>query len=426
MTLTAIPAQRTARADPIRVIFADDSAAMRTLARFALSARAGFDLVGEACDGAEALSLLDSHDADCVILDVEMPNVGGFEALAQLQRSRPSLPVVMLSGYADPVVTRRAQSEGAAAYLEKNNGLGQLAETVRRVTLAPTSHAAVIEPPAAVEATASSDVAPVPARSGASVSDGAPAASPSGLAAADLLRLEYVISHDFAEPARILNGFSKLLAQRYAAQLDDSGRLFVDNIQSAAARLQQMIDDLLTYSRAGRLEPTLGPVDMTAVVQQTYLKLATQNPAARLGVGALPQVVGSPSLLGTVLTCLVHNALLFNTSPDPTVHIEGHIDGHTEGGVTDQLAVITVSDNGVGMTKAQCDSVFDLFRRLHTREEYAGTGTGLTLCRRLMTLQHGTITLDSTPGSGTIVTLTLPASEPSTPPNLVLENGDTT
>jgi light-regulated signal transduction histidine kinase (bacteriophytochrome) len=177
-----------------------------------------------------------------------------------------------------------------------------------------------------------------------------------------------------------------------------------------------MIDDLLTYSRAGRLEPTLGTVDVTAVVGQTYLKLATQYPAARLGVGALPQVTGSPSLLGTVLTCLVRNALLFNTSADPTVQIQGYVE--------DEVAVITVTDNGIGMTAAHCDSVFDLFRRLHTREEYAGTGTGLTLCRRLMTLQHGTITLDSTLGAGTTVTLTLPACGPSPQPTSVLENGE--
>ena len=438
MTLTASPATRAADADPIRVIFADDSAAMRTLARFALSTRAGFDLVGEACDGAEALSLVDRHDADCVILDVEMPNVGGFEALAQLQRSRPSLPVVMLSGYADAVVTRRAETEGAAAYLEKNNCLAQLAETVRRVTLANASTRGAVDPSGAaqvgtspavqvdtspVEQVNPAPVAPVglavpdaTAVPDAPESNSAPDAPSAEVAAADLLRLEYVISHDFAEPARILSGFSKLLAQRYADQLDDSGRLFVDNIQSAAARLQQMIDDLLAYSRAGRLDPTLEPVDVVALVQQTYLKLASQHPAARLGVAALPQVIGSASLLGTVLTCLVRNALLFNASPDPTVHVAGR--------ATDGRAVITVTDNGIGMTAAQCDSVFDLFRRLNTREEYAGTGTGLTLCRRLMTLQHGTINLDSTSGNGTVVTLTLPLSEPSAHPTPLLENGD--
>jgi len=403
MTLTALPApDRTQDDGPIRVIFADDSAAMRTLARFALSARAGFELVGEACDGAEALSLLKSHDADCVILDVEMPNVSGFEALAQLQRSRPALPVIMLSGYADPVLTRRAQSEGAAAYLEKNNGLGQLAETVRRVTQ-QSIVTSVEERVQAAEPDARLAVVPPP--------PGRPST-----AAADLLRLEYVISHDFAEPARILNGFSRLLEQRYADQLGDSGRLFVGNIQSAAARLQLMIDDLLVYSRAGRLEPALGPVDLTAVVRQTYQKLSVEHPEAQLDLGSLPTVAGDPTLLATVMTSLVRNALLFNTSPAPRVQIEAH--------VADDGAIITVSDNGIGLAARHCENVFDLFRRLNTREEYPGTGTGLALCRRLMTLQHSTITLDSATGTGTTVTLVMPLSGPLPPATPALENGE--
>lgn len=366
------------------------------MARFTLSAQAGFSVVGEARDGAEALSLLEAHDADCLVFDVEMPGVGGFEALAELQRCRPGLPVILLSGFSDDAVSDRARREGAAAYLRKDNGLGQLAATIRQVT----RQSFLDRTPDATE---------VPARtspmSAASHPTSGGAANPGAAdaLAADLKRLEYVVSHDFAEPARILSGFSTLLSSRYGQQLDDSGRLFLDNIEGAAARLQGMIDDLLVFSRAGRADASLHVVALGAVVASVFRDVPPADAAAaRLTAGDLPQVVGDAGLLTTVFAALVSNALLFNSSTTPTVSVAGRL--------ADGSAVITVTDNGIGIAASHTENVFELFRRLNTREEYPGTGTGLTLCRRLLALQAGSISLTSSPGHGTTVTVTLPAA----------------
>ena len=105
-------------------------------------------------------------------------------------------------------------------------------------------------------------------------------------------------------------------------------------------------------------------------------------------------------MVETVLSHLVRNAVTFNTAAPPTVSIDGHADGAT--------AVLTVTDNGIGIGPADQERVFDLFVRLHARDDYPGTGTGLALCRRLMTLQGGTITLATATGAGTTVSLTLP------------------
>ncbi|HYP45883.1 MAG TPA: response regulator [Propionibacteriaceae bacterium] len=376
-------------ARPIRVLFVDDSSAIRTLARFSLSAAKGF-AVTEAADGSQALALFAANRPDCVVLDIEMPGLSGFDVLEELQRRSPGLPVVMLSGFSDPAMTSRAKAAGAVAYLEKSTELGQLADTVRQVAQVPAAPAT--PQPSVVAAPTSEPAGPV-----ATTDD-----------TADLRRLEYVISHDLAEPLRIMGGFATLLANRYGDSLDESGRAFVTHISDGARRMQAMVDDLLSYSRAGRLVASTATVDVGSVVTQVYAELASMigDRAAEATAGELPTAHADPTLLKTVLRHLVTNALTFNSSVPPRVRVDGH--------VHDRRAVFTVTDNGVGISPTHHEEVFELFRRLNTREQYPGTGTGLTLCRRLLQLQDGTISISSHPGGGTTVTFTLPATH--TPP----------
>lgn len=120
-------------APPVRVIFADDSSSLRLLATYTLSARRGFALVEPVSDGSEVLELLDQHEVDCIVLDVEMPTLGGFETLAVLQQRCPATPVVLLTGFTGPEFAERATAAGAAALLDKGQGLGQLRSTISRV-----------------------------------------------------------------------------------------------------------------------------------------------------------------------------------------------------------------------------------------------------------------------------------------------------
>lgn len=387
MTLTAPPGlgsgHDTALA-PIRVLFVDDSTAIRTLARFSLTAARGF-VVTEAANGADALTLFGADRPDCVVLDIQLPGIGGFEVLEELQRRCPEVPVVMLSGFSDPAATTKAKAGGAVAYLEKSSELGQLPDTVRRVTEASNRP---LELPPQVEPNVEAAESPA-----------------AGAETAELRRLEYLISHDLAEPVRIMRGFATLLASRHADSLDDSGRAFVGHINDGAQRMQAMIDDLLAYARAGRVPSVAELVDVEAVVHQAIGQLDSliAGRGADVAAGELPAACGDPTLLKTVLRHVLVNALTFNTSTTPLVRVDGHL--------ANGLAVFTVTDNGIGVSPAHHEDVFELFRRLNTREEYQGTGTGLALCRRLLNLQHGTISLGSTKGGGTTVTLTLPGPD---------------
>lgn len=396
-------------ASPIRVVFADDSAAIRTLARHALSGRAGFALVAQAADGIEALKLAEIHRPDCVVLDIEMPGMGGFAALAELRERLPTVPVVMLSGFSDETVTARALAGGAAAYLDKSSQLMLLAETIRRVASRGASRAAGeaaldrfsdpsspdLRPEVSPDLSTAEPAAIRPVASVRTAPEGG------GAAAADLRRLEYVISHDLGEPLRIMSGFATLLRNGSAGELDSGGQAFLTHIVDGARRMQAMIDDLLGYSRAGRCEPRADLIDLNDVVAAVFADLHThiREIGATVSAGDLPRVLGDRNLLTTVLRHLVANGLTFNRAAEPTVHIGGGSSGRT--------AVVTVTDNGIGVAEAKQELIFDLFQRLNTREEFPGTGTGLALCRRLVGLQGGTIELDSSTSEGSTFRLFL-------------------
>ena len=401
----SLPFTREAEPAPatIRVLFADDSAAIRTLARFALSSRHGFEVVAEATDGDEALRQFDGCRPDCVVLDIEMPGTDGLATLAELQRRAPRVPVVMLSGSTDPETRRRAFAEGAAAYLGKGE-LTQLAATIRSV--AGRSPSAPVPAPAdsSPATVVSGEPQPQPSQDRPSRTQPSrvPPVPGADQAAADLRRLEYLVSHDFAEPARIMKGFASLLAAGHADALDERGQAFLGHITAASDRLQAMIDDLLVFSRAGRAEPRLGRVEAGECLTEATRALAAMvtERHATLEVQPLPAVVADPTALTTVLRQVVANGIVFNRSPVPTVWVDGE--------VTAGEAVLRVRDNGIGVPVVEQENVFELFRRLNTREEFPGTGTGLTLCRRLMTQQGGTILLRPAPQGGTVVTLSLP------------------
>jgi signal transduction histidine kinase len=372
---------------PLTVVVADDSSAIRLLARNALASRKGFAVVAEASDGAEALRLVQQHQPDCVVLDVEMPGMGGFDALAELQLVSPQIPVVMLSGFSNETVLDRAMTGGAAALLHKDQ-LTRLAETVRDAAVGPVR----AQPTAAAVHAGSAPAAAQPGQS----------PDPAAGAREDLRRFEYVVSHDFAEPLRALTGFAKLLDSSYAGVLDESGVLFLAQITSAAARMQTMVDDLLTYSRAGRAQPSVARVDLNDVVSsvRTSLRGWLGDHQASVVTTDLPDVVGDRDMCATVLRHLVLNGILFNRASEPTVRIEG--------ATVDGCVVITVRDNGIGIAAEQQDKVFELFGRLNTREEYPGTGTGLALCKRIAELQGGAVTVARSTNNGSVFSLTMP------------------
>ncbi|WP_327175876.1 ATP-binding protein [Streptomyces sp. NBC_01335] len=231
----------------------------------------------------------------------------------------------------------------------------------------------------------------------------------------ELEQFAYVASHDLQEPLRKVASFCQLLERRYAEQLDDRARQYISFAVDGANRMQLLINDLLTFSRVGRLHTDDQEVDLAGLVRRTVgdLDVAVQQTGATVTHDELPVVHGQPTQLGLVLQNLISNAIKFRTADTaPAVHIAARRvpNPGREGSAESRRPFweISVTDNGIGIAPEYAERVFVIFQRLHTRESYEGNGIGLALCKKIVEHHGGSITVDTTRTSGTRFVFTLP------------------
>jgi signal transduction histidine kinase len=221
----------------------------------------------------------------------------------------------------------------------------------------------------------------------------------------DLRQFMHVASHDLAEPLRTMGGFATLVATRCAGQIDETGQQHLRHVVDGAARMQRLLDDLSTYTRATQQQLEPERVDLGRVVEgvRTALGASIRERGAVVVVdGTLPAVDGDGSMLGLVFQNLISNALKFNTAREPTVRVSATRDG--------TRVVVDVADNGIGLPVEHADRIFDLFQRLHPRDAYPGTGLGLAICRRVVERHGGTLELATSSPRGSTFRLRLPAA----------------
>ena len=222
----------------------------------------------------------------------------------------------------------------------------------------------------------------------------------------ELEQFAYVASHDLQEPLRKVASFCQLLERRYSGQLDERGEQYLKFAVDGAKRMQVLINDLLAFSRVGRLtrEQTLVDCDeLVAQVLDNYSEVIERT-GATVEVADLPTVRGEASLLGGVFGNLISNALKFHGDGPPHVRVD--VDR------TGESWTFTVSDQGIGIDPEYAERIFVIFQRLHHKDDYPGTGIGLAMCRKIIEYHGGTIWLDTSEGdTGTTFKFTLPAVE---------------
>jgi signal transduction histidine kinase len=226
---------------------------------------------------------------------------------------------------------------------------------------------------------------------------------------AELEQFAYVASHDLQEPLRKVASFCQLLQRRYAAQLDDKANQYIGFAVDGANRMQTLINDLLAFSRVGRVHDGYAPVDLEQVWASTEdaLSVAIAESGAVLHRDPLPSVDGDATQLGMLLQNLVTNAVKFR-SPEraPVISLTCEPDD-------DEVWRFSFTDNGIGIDPEYAERVFVIFQRLHSRDAYPGNGIGLAMCKKIVEFHGGSIGIDPHHTDGTRITFTLPRNSPA-------------
>jgi len=220
----------------------------------------------------------------------------------------------------------------------------------------------------------------------------------------ELQQFAYVASHDLREPLRTVTSFCDLLAQRYGDSLDDQAEKWIDFIMDGCRQMQQLIDDLTAYSRVDSRAKPPEEVDAGRVVDEVLagLKTSMDETGAVVTRNQLPTLVFEPAHLRQLLQNLISNAIKYRGGRTPRIHVSARGEG--------DAWVLSVRDNGIGIKPQFHQRIFEIFKRLHSRADYPGTGMGLAICRKIIERGGGRIWVESEPGVGSTFYFSVPKS----------------
>lgn len=219
---------------------------------------------------------------------------------------------------------------------------------------------------------------------------------------ADLEKFAYIASHDLQEPLNLIGSYVELLEMRYEDRFDQDGKDFLGFVVEGVTHMQGLIDDLLAYSRVGRKADGFALIHAEESLKRSlsHLQVRIAQVGAQITYDALPEIVADSTQLTQLFQNLMSNALKFHRDNSPKIHIGVRED-------TEEW-LFWVEDNGIGIDKEMTDRIFTIFQRLHTREEYPGTGIGLAICKKIVEFHGGKIWVESKLGEGSTFYFTIP------------------
>ncbi len=231
----------------------------------------------------------------------------------------------------------------------------------------------------------------------------------------ELEQFASVASHDLQEPLRKIQAFGDRLSSKFGDQLTDQGLDYMERILASAARMRTLIDDLLSFSRVATKAQPFVSTDLGMVAREVVADLEgrMEQTGGTVELNGLPTIDADPLQMRQMLQNLIGNGLKFHrTTTPPVVKVRSRRSSGPNGkGQPDQFCEIIVEDNGIGFEEVYLDRIFELFQRLHGRNEYEGTGMGLAICRKIVERHGGEITAKSKPGQGATFFVTLPVRQ---------------
>jgi signal transduction histidine kinase len=390
-----------------------------------LALEAALNPLGHNCvkakSGQEALRLLLKRDFALILMDVQMPSMDGFETAKLIrQRGRNKYtPIIFLTAFnRDQGYEVLGYESGAIDYMFKPVEpqilrskvtafveLFQKREEVKRHAQALLKANQQLKQAVDQRRQAEESLEILNAELERRVEERTAQLAASN---AELQQFANIASHDLQEPLRQVQGYAELLLRRYKGKLDEDGDEFLHFILDGVDRMQELIQDVLKHSVLDSDSSSLSWVNFAQLLDQVLLDLEQQIKESKAEVvfSDLPTVFVDAVQIRQLLQNLIGNALKFRSERAPKIEIDVKEQG-------DEW-LFSVSDNGIGFEMEYKDRVFEMFRRLHTRDKHAGTGIGLTICKKIIDWHRGRIWVESEVGKGTTFFFTLPASAPLT------------
>lgn len=348
----------------LRVLLVEDNPADGELMLHALQ-KGGFASESEVVQtAAQFIDRIRKNKYEIILADYRLPGWNGMETVTILRREGLDIPVVLVSGALGELKAVECIKQGAADYVLKDH-LARLPQSVRR---------AVEEKELRDENRRTHEELSRSNR--------------------DLEQFAYVASHDLQEPLRMVATYTQLLAERYKGKLDDKADKYIHYAVDGALRMQTLVKDLLAFSRVGRRQEAPQNTDCNLIVRSVMANLQSviQESDARIRYSDLPVLLADHTELTQLFQNLIGNAIKFRSAGPPEIRITAE--------KKKKEWLFSVEDNGIGIAPQHVDDVFVIFKRLHTREEYPGSGIGLAICKKIVEQNQGRIWVESQPGQG--------------------------
>ena len=336
-----------------------------------------------------------------ILLDADMPDMDGFATLEQLQEQSATrdIPVIFVTGVHDDIDEQRGFNLGAVDYIAKPPRPAILLARIRTHLELKRSRDLLLQQNTrlASEVEQRSRAEQEALRLNEMLSTRKRALE---LAVKTLEAFSHTVSHDLRAPLRVINGYAKMLEESEAQNLSVDGRVLLERIMAGAQKLDQLIIDILEYTRAERAQRKDSFVNMTTLAMQIAQEQKAAHPDAQFTIGELPGVTADAAMAKQIFSNLIGNACKFSSKrSDPKIEI-----GAT---IIDDVTEYFVRDNGAGFDSTYAGKLFGMLQRMHSYQDFPGSGIGLSVVKRLVEHHQGRVGAESTPGVQTTFYFTL-------------------